>query len=324
MSKGTILSGMRPTGSLHIGHLVGVLNNWITLQSEYDCFFMVADIHALTTEYENPNELSKNTIEIVRDWISCGIAPGISVVFRQSDMPQHSELHLYLSMITPLGWLSRCPTYKEQIKELKDRELHTYGFLGYPLLQAADILLYKATAVPVGEDQLPHIEMTREIARRFNSLYKKIFPEPKSLITEVPKVPGTDGRKMSKSYNNTILLSDEKNVLEQKIRSMFTDPLKIKVDDLGHPEGCVVFSFHKMFNPDCRKREDECKRGKIGCVACKKALLEYLESKLNPIREKRKQIDDKKITELLDIGATKARKIANQTISEVKKVLGVS
>lgn len=326
MYKGRILSGMRPTGQLHIGHLFGVLDNWIKLQSEYECFFMVADIHALTTEYENPSELNKNSFEVVRDWLASGIDPEKSIIFRQSDVSAHGELHLYLSMITPLSWLSRCPTYKEQIRELKEKDLHTYGFLGYPLLQAADILVYKATDVPVGEDQLPHIEMTREIARRFNSLYSKdssALPEPKALITKVPKVLGTDGRKMSKSYNNAIYLADEKEILTKKVNSMFTDPQKIKIDDKGHPDGCVVFSYHRILNQRYQSREKECRDGNIGCVACKKELRELLEQTLKPIRSKRKEIDDKYILKILENGKKFASKVADKTLAEVKELMGI-
>ena len=326
MSKGRILSGMRPTGQLHVGHLIGVLNNWAKLQDEYQCFFMVADIHALTTDYENPGDLEKSSIEVVKDWLSCGIDPAKSVLFRQSDVPEHAQLHLYLSMLTPLGWLYRCPSYKEQLKELKERDLNTHGFLGYPLLQAADILVYKATAVPVGEDQLPHIELTREIARRFNSLYTKekpVFPEPKGLVTPVPKVPGCDGRKMSKSYNNAVFLSDEKETLQKKIKTMFTDPEKIKIDDKGHPDGCVVFAFHKIFNPQYRQRETECKEGKTGCVACKNGLVDFFEENLRPLREKRKRIENEYVKKILTDGAASAASVASKTLTQVKKLIGI-
>ncbi len=309
---------MRPTGHLHIGHLIGVLENWSRLQGEYDCFFMVADIHALTTEYEKPTQLAVNSIDIDAEK---------SVIFKQSDIPQHAELHLYLSMITPLGWLSRCPTYKEQIKELKEKDLHTYGFLGYPLLQAADIMIYRATAVPVGEDQLPHIELTREVARRFNSLYCKespLFPEPKSLVTKVPKVPGTDGRKMSKSYNNAVLISDERKTLEQKIKTMFTSPKKIKVDDPGEPEGCVVFAFHSILGFDSAQRAAACRAGKLGCVACKKELLDVMDRKLSPIREKRKKITDSEVKKILTDGALRASSAAQTTLEAVKSAMKIS
>jgi len=326
-----ILSGMRPTGKLHVGHLWGVLENWknLSVDRRNKCFFMVADIHALTTEYAAPASLYNLSLEVVKDWLASGIEPDRAVIFRQSDIPEHAELHLYLSMITPLGWLSGCPTYKDQIKELKDRDLHTYGFLGYPLLQASDILLYKATAVPVGEDQLPHIEMTRQVARKFNSLYggeKGIFPEPKSLITRYPKVPGADGRKMSKSYGNAIYLDDESEVLRKKINSMFTDPEKIKIDDKGHPDGCVVFAFHKILAPGqyATCRHEECRLGRIGCVRCKKELLEFFDSTLAPIREKRRRISDGDAAEILKKGASEAAETAVPTIKEVKKAMGLN
>jgi len=330
-SKGErILSGMRPTGKLHVGHLFGVLENWKKLCADKrnECFFMVADIHALTTEYADTKNISSLSLEIVKDWLASGIEPSNAVIFRQSDVSEHAELHLYLSMITPLGWLTRCPTYKEQMKELKDKDLHTYGFLGYPLLQASDILIYKATAVPVGEDQLPHIEFTREVARRFNTLYGKssgdIFPEPKSLITNSPRIPGTDGRKMSKSYNNAIYLDDEPAILRKKINSMFTDPVKIRKDDKGHPDGCVVFAFHKILNPsDSQIRYEECRMGKIGCVSCKNQLFELFDSVLSPIRQKRKSISDKDVTEILIDGAVRAKKLAGSVIRDVKKAIGL-
>jgi tryptophanyl-tRNA synthetase len=240
---------------------------------------------------------------------------------------EHAQLHLYLSMTTPLGWLSRCPTYKEQLKELKEKDIHTYGFLGYPLLQAADILIYKATAVPVGEDQLPHIELTREIARRFNSLYckeKPLFPEPQPLLTHIPKIPGTDGRKMSKSYNNAIYLSDERALLEQKIMTMFTSPEKIKIDDPGDPSGCVVFAFHEILDDETSARKTMCKSGKLGCVTCKKELLKYLDLKLAPLREKRKKITDSEIEKTLSLGADRASSSAKHTIKAVKSAMKVS
>lgn len=288
---------------------------------------MVADIHALTTEYADTRGLSASSFEIVKDWLAAGIDPAKTVIFRQSDVPEHSELHLYLSMITPLGWLTRCPTYKEQMRELKEKDLHTYGFLGYPLLQAADILLYKATAVPVGEDQLPHIEFTREVARRFNSLYGggvDIFPEPKSLVTESPRIPGVDGRKMSKSYGNAIFLDDEPEVLRKKINSMFTDPEKIKIDDKGHPDGCIVFAFHKILNPQSHIRHQECREGKIGCVKCKKELLGFMETALAPIREKRRKISNSDIAGILSAGARRASEVAVSVVNEVKKAMGLA
>ncbi len=325
--KERILSGMRPTGNLHIGHFWGVLENWRRLQENNDCFFMVADIHALTTEYERPDAIAAASIEIVKDWLASGMDPRKSVIFRQSDVTEHSELHLLLSMITPLGWLERCPSYKEQLRELAGRDLHTYGFLGYPLLQAADILVYKATAVPVGEDQLPHIELTREIARRFNSLYagnKPVFPEPKSIVTPSPKVPGTDGRKMSKSYGNAIELCDEPPVLKKRVNSMFTDPVKIKIDDKGHPDACVVFAFNKLLNPSVSaSREISCRNGETGCVECKRELLALLDGLLLPIRDKRKTIKNSDAADVLSAGAVKARAAAAIVLEEAKRVMGL-
>ncbi|MEN3013338.1 MAG: tryptophan--tRNA ligase [Endomicrobiia bacterium] len=322
--KKTILSGMRPTGKLHIGHYAGVLANWIKLQQEYECFFMIADLHALTTEYENTKEIKQNTYEIIKDWLSCGVDPEKSVIFCQSDVPEHSELHLIFSMLTPLGWLYSCPTYKEQLKEQSTKELKTYGFLGYPVLQAADILLYKANYVPVGKDQIPHIELTRQIARRFNNFYGDFFPEPQELLTEIPYIPGIDGRKMSKSYNNCIYLTDEDKQIEQKVLKMFTDPNKIRKNDPGNPQNCVVLAFHKVFNSqNASQIENLCKEGKIGCVEDKKNLAKILNEVLLPIREKRKNYSQKKIEEILLEGKQKAQKVASQTINEVKKLIGL-
>lgn len=322
--KKTILSGMRPTGKLHIGHYAGVLTNWVKLQDEYQCFFMIADLHALTTEYENTKEIKQNTYEIVADWISCGIDPEKSVVFCQSDIPEHSELHLIFSMITPLGWLYSCPTYKEQLKEQTSKDLKTYGFLGYPVLQAADILLYKAEVVPVGKDQIPHIELTREIARRFNNFYGQCFPEPQALLTESPYIPGIDGRKMSKSYNNCIYLTDTEEEIEQKVMQMFTDPTKIRKNDPGNPENCVVLAFHKVFNKDnSQKIETLCREGKLGCVEDKKNLAKILNEVLLPIREKRKQITQQQVEKILSEGQKKAQVVARQTITEVKSLIGL-
>ncbi|MCX5715920.1 MAG: tryptophan--tRNA ligase, partial [Candidatus Omnitrophica bacterium] len=243
-----LLSGMRPTGPLHLGHLLGALNNWVKLQEEYTCFYMVADWHALMSEYEDPKDLVKNGIEIVKDWVACGIDPKKSVVFLQSAVPEHLELTMVFSVITPLGWLERCPTYKEQLREIKGKDITTYGFLGYPVLQAADIALYRANAVPVGVDQLPHLELTREIVRRFHSLYKKeIFPEPEPLLTSVPKLLGLDNRKMSKSFGNFIALSDPADVIRKKVAQMITDPERIKLLDKGRPNICNVFSYYNVF-----------------------------------------------------------------------------
>ncbi|MCX7940395.1 MAG: tryptophan--tRNA ligase [Endomicrobia bacterium] len=324
MKRKTILSGMRPTGKLHIGHYAGVLTNWIKLQEEYNCFFMVADLHALTTEYDNTKDIKQNTYDIVADWLSCGINPQKAVIFCQSDVPEHSELHLFFSMLTPLGWLYSCPTYKEQLREQSSKDLKTYGFLGYPVLQAADILLYKAEVVPVGKDQIPHIELTREIARRFNSFYGKYFPEPQALLTETPYIPGIDGRKMSKSYNNCIYLTDTEEDVRQKVMQMFTDPTKIRKNDPGNPENCVVLAFHKVFNQnEAKDIESLCRAGKLGCVEDKKNLIKILIDILQPIKEKRKKLTPKKIEEIISEGQSKASAVAKQTIKEVKNLIGL-
>jgi tryptophanyl-tRNA synthetase len=320
----TILSGMRPTGKLHIGHYAGVLKNWVRLQNEYRCFFMVADLHALTTEYENTKEIKQNVYEIVSGWLSCGIDPQKAVVFCQSDIPEHCELHLIFSMITPLGWLYSCPTYKEQLKEQSAKDLKTYGFLGYPVLQAADILLYNAECVPVGKDQIPHIELTREIARRFNNFYGNYFVEPQPLLTEAPYIPGIDGRKMSKSYNNCIYLTDDEEEINKKVRQMFTDPNKIRKNDPGNPENCVVLAFHKVFNQEKVKEiESLCREGKLGCVEDKTNLAKLLNEILAPIREKRKSFTKEKINEILVEGQQKASSVAKKTIADVKKLVGI-
>jgi len=317
---------MRPSGRLHIGNYKGALSNWLRLQEQAECFFMVADWHALTTDYENPSKLRLNTTDMVLDWLAAGLDPSRCVIFRQSDIPEHAELALALSMITPLGWLERNPTYKEQLKELEGRDVSTHGFLGYPVLQAADILLYQANAVPVGEDQLPHLELSREIARRFNRLYGEIFPEPQALLTESPKIPGIDARKMSKSYGNTIDLADAPEILAQKVQRMFTDPTKIRATDPGHPEGCVVCTFHRYFNPDWEARETECREGRVGCVVRKKQLADILTEALAPIREKRQELSKQSglVESVLKEGGEKARIIAGGTMRRVKNVMGLS
>ena len=329
MLKKRILSGMRPTGKLHLGHLFGVLDNWRKLQDEYECFFMVADWHGLMSEYEDPKNLRENILDNAADWLACGISPEKSHIFIQSNIKEHLELYIILSIITPLGWLERCPTYKEQLREITNRNLSTYGFLGYPVLQAADILLYKADCVPVGEDQLPHLELTREIGRRFNSLYKKeFFPEPKALLTSGrAKVLGTDGRKMSKSYDNYILISDEPEVIKRKVQSMFTDHLRIKRTDPGHPDKCNVHTYYEVFSPERKPEIDQlCRLAKIGCTDCKKELAGSMIKYLEPyVEKKRELLKNKKI--LLDIihqGELKAREVASETILEVKELLGLT
>ena len=260
MKKKRVLSGIQPTGKLHLGNYIGAIENWVKLQESYECFFFIADLHALTTIYEDPAKLREDIHNAVIDLLACGIDPDKCVLFKQSDVSAHSELHVLLSMLTPVPWLTRVPTYKGKIKELKDKNLDTYGFLGYPVLQAADILIYKADFVPVGEDQLAHLELTREIGRRFNHLYKEIFPLPKELLTHIPTLPGIDGRKMSKSYNNTINLSDTPETIKKKVQQIITDPARVKREDKGHPDVCKVFSFHKIYNlSQIKVIEKECR-----------------------------------------------------------------
>ena len=326
MSKKRILSGMRPTGPLHIGHLVGALKNWVNLQKDYDCLFMVADWHALMSEYERPQDLKDIVMDNVIDWLSCGISPEKSTIFIQSQVKEHLELYMVFSLITPLGWLERCPTYKEQLREIKNRNIKTFGFLGYPVLQAADILLYKATAVPVGDDQLPHLELTREISRRFNGLYKKVFPEPEALLTESSRLLGLDGRKMSKSYDNYIALSDQPVLIRKKVQGMFTDPARVKISDPGHPEKCNLNNYYAVFSAVRQKEIARlCREAKIGCTECKKELGELTVKFLEPIQEKREKLlkDKDKIYAILDQGAHKAKKIASQTMQAIKDILSL-
>ena len=323
--KGTILSGMRPTGKLHLGHLVGAISSWTKLQEEYNCFFMVADWHALMSEYEKPSNIKSNGFEIVKDWISSGIDPDKCVIFMQSMVPEHLELAMVFSILTPLGWLERCTTYKEQMRELEGRMLATYGFLGYPVLQAADIALYAADKVPVGVDQLPHLELTREIVRRFHSLYKKdIFPEPEPVLTEVPKLVGLDNRKMSKSYGNFISISDPEDVLRKKVFSMYTDPNRISLDVPGNVEGNPVFVYHDIFNPnkdEIADLKDRYRKGKVGDVEVKQKLFIALNTLLEPVRQKREKLSDEEVCDILKNGCEKARETAAKTMAKVKKCL---
>ncbi|NLM52579.1 MAG: tryptophan--tRNA ligase [Firmicutes bacterium] len=326
MEQKTIFSGMRPTGRLQLGNLLGALENWVKLQDEYRCFFSVADWHAMTTSYDDPSELKENTLQMVIDWLSAGLDPEKSVIFRQSDVPEHAELHLLFSMFTPLSWLERVPTYKDQIQQLREKNLATYGFLGYPLLQAADILLYRADAVPVGEDQVPHIEMTREIARRFNYLYKTdFFPEPQTLLTKIKLLPGIDGRKMSKSYRNTIEMSESPQEITKKVSQMVTDPGRIRKTDPGNPDVCTVYAFHGVFSPEeIGNVETACRRGEIGCVQCKKQLAKRLIAYLEPIYEKRKVLEGQRdyLMDILREGARKAKLVASETMEKVYDIIG--
>jgi len=327
MAKKVVLSGARPTGSLHIGNYLGAVKNWVDIQDKYDCFFFIADWHALTTGYEDTSEYKKNIDEVVMDLYAAGLDPDKCSIFLQSALKEHAELHLMFSMITPLSWLERCPTYKEQLAQMDEKNIRTYGFLGYPCLQAADILIYKADYVPVGEDQLPHIEMTREIARRFNFIFDcKVFPEPEPLLTEAKVLPGLDGRKMSKSYNNTIALKDRGDVLRKKVMSMITDPARIKKDDPGHPDICAVFAYHKLFNKDeVEQIECDCKAGNIGCVACKKNLYNKLAKALKPIHERRDEIENnpEMVREIVAKGNDRAKQVVTETMADVRKAMKI-
>ena len=356
-----VLSGMRPTGKLHLGNYMGALKNWVRLQHEtnddgsrkYECYFVVVDYHALTTDYADPRNVAQNTLDVALDWLGAGLDPEICTLFVQSHVPQHAELHLLLSMITPLSWLERVPTYKEQQENLSSKDLSTYGFLGYPLLQSADILVYQADFVPVGQDQVAHVELTREVARRFNqfcppagyvppthaqlketlvaegnglelqSAVRPILPEPQVLLTPSPKLPGTDGRKMSKSYGNTILLTDPEPVIRQKLRPMVTDPARVRRTDPGDPDKCPVGDLHKVFStPETMAKVYEgCRSAGIGCLECKGWAADSIVRELAPIQERRAQYDEQRALEILSNGAVRARKRASQTMSEVNRAM---
>ncbi|ABA57546.1 tryptophanyl-tRNA synthetase [Nitrosococcus oceani ATCC 19707] len=393
-----VLSGMRPTGQLHLGHYHGVLKNWARLQHEYNCFFFVADWHALTTEYENPQVITDSVWDMVIDWLAAGIEPSAATLFIQSKVPEHAELHLLLSMITPLGWLERVPTYKDQQEKLKEKDLATYGFLGYPLLQSADILVYKATRVPVGEDQVPHVEMSREITRRFNHLYgrepgfeelveaaikkmgkknaqlyrelrrrfqeqgdvealdkarafletqqnltlgdrerlfghlegegKVILPEPQALLTPAARMPGLDGQKMSKSYGNTIALREPPEQVERKLRTMPTDPARVRRTDPGDPEKCPVWQFHRVYSDDEVKEwvQKGCRTAGIGCLDCKQPIIDAIQSELKPIRERAQEYahHPEEIQRIIKEGNEAAREVARETMAEVRQAMGLS
>ena len=325
MTKQRVLSGMRPSGKLHLGNLVGALDNWKQLQEEYECFFFAADWHALTTEYSNPEIVQESIQEMMIDWLSVGLSPGKSVLFVQSQIKEHAELHLLLSMITPLPWLERVPSYKEQQQELGNRDLSTYGFLGYPLLQTADIIIYKAHKVPVGIDQVPHVELSREITRRFNFFYGPVFPPPEPMLTEVPKLLGIDGRKMSKSYDNAIYISDSPPVIRQKVSQMFTDPNRIKRSDPGNPDICNVFAFHRVYSPPAAvdQVDIDCRCARIGCVEDKKNLAENIIAYLAPVHEERARLlkNPRLVREVLEEGCRKARRVASQTMEEVRRAM---
>lgn len=323
-----VVSGMRPTGRLHLGHYLGVLKNWLKLQEEHPCFFFIADWHALTTEYAKTEILKDSVEQIMIDWLAVGLDPEKSTLFLQSQVPEHAELQLLLGMITPISWLERVPSYKELKQELKDRDLSTYGFLGYPLLQTADVAIYQAEFVPVGQDQVAHLELSREIVRRFNHLYGETLQEPQSLLTPEAKVMGTDGRKMSKSYDNSIYLSEEEDSVRKKMMACLTDPARVRRNDPGNPEVCSLFSYHQLFSSQetIDQVNEDCRSAKIGCVDCKKMACENLLKFLQPIQEKRQGLMDKKsqVKEIMEEGSRQARLVAKENLKKVYHAMGLS
>lgn len=325
--KKRILSGMRPTGRLHLGHVVGALANWAELQETYDCFYFVADWHALMSEQNRPEGIRESTLDNVADWLACGVDPERSVLFVQSHIPAHLELYMALACVTPVAWLERCPTYKEALREFEgtEHDVRNYAFLGYPCLQAADILMYRAHAVPVGEDQVPHLELTREIARRYNHLFGSLFPEPQALLTEVPRLAGLDGRKMSKSYENCIFLTDDPEAVAKRVMTMFTDPKRVKRTDKGHPDECNVCAYWKTFAADrAGEVADKCRAAAWGCTDCKKALAEMLSGEvLAPIQKKRSEWPPERVAAVLGAGTAKAAAFAEKTIGKVKAAVGL-
>ena len=322
-----VLSGMQPSGVLHLGNLLGALDNFIRLQAEHECFYFIADWHALSTNFEDTSKIRFYVREMLLDWLAAGLDPDRSTLFIQSRVPEHAVLHLLLSMITPVPWLERNPTYKEKQENLEGRDLSTFGFLGYPVLQAADILLYKGDLVPVGVDQLPHLELTREITRRFNSLYKPIFPEPQALLTEIPKVPGTDGRKMSKSYHNTINLSDSEAQVRAKLKTMVTDPARVRRTDKGNPDVCPVFTLHKSVSPQAviDRVNRECRTAEIGCIDCKKLASDAIVGRLTPIWENRRKLEQQpnRVEDVIEAGTARARAVARETIAEASEAMQI-
>ncbi|MCS6955692.1 MAG: tryptophan--tRNA ligase [Candidatus Calescibacterium sp.] len=320
-----LVSGMRPTGKLHIGHIFGTLSNWVNYQDKYNCYFIVVDWHALTTNYENTKDISSNVIEVLTDYLAFGLDPLKSTIYLQSMVEEVSVLHLILSMITPISWLERVPSFKDQIQQL-GKNIATYGFLGYPVLMASDILIFNGKYVPVGQDQIPHLELAREIARRFNFLYGDTFVEPEPILTETPYIPGFDGRKMSKSYNNAIFIDESEEETEEKVKRYITDPQKIYKHSPGRPEICNVFTLHKAFkNSEIREIEQNCRSGKLGCVECKKKLSNLINSYLKPIREKRRDLqkDRNKLLEILIEGSKRAKKVAKEKIEEVNQKVNI-
>ncbi len=337
-----VLSGMRSTGKLHLGNYVGALKNWVELQNsgKYDCFFFIADWHALTTDYADTSRVKQNSIDVLLDWLAAGLDPEKSVMFIQSHVPQHAELFVLFSMITPLGWLERNPTYKEQRENIHDKDLGTFGFLGYPVLQAADILIYQANFVPVGQDQAAHVELTREIARRFNQFYPArgartgrgaddlVFPEPQVLLTPSPKLPGTDGRKMSKSYGNQILLTDPEPVVRQKLKTMVTDPARVRRTDPGNPDVCPVGDLHKIFSSQATlaKVDAGCRTAGIGCIECKSWAADALVQVLDPMQQRRQHYEQnpKVAWDILEAGSARARQASEATMNEVRSAMQMS
>jgi len=325
MKRKRILSGMQPSGKLHLGNYFGALKNWVSLQDEFECFFFIADWHALSSLYEGPGRIKDFSFEVAVDWLSAGLDPEKSTMFLQSDIPEHAELHLILSMIVPVPWLERNPTYKEKQDEVKNIDMSSYGFLGYPVLQTADIVLYKADYVPVGIDQAPHLELSREIVRRFNKLYKKVFIEPGAKISDIPKLNGLDGRKMSKTYNNAIFLSDSEKEVGKKVQSMLTDPARARRDDPGDPDVCNLYPFHKIYSPKAMQDEidADCRTAKIGCGDCKKMLAQTMVEGMKPIMEKRQEFLARPdaVREILREGTLKAQVVAKSTLEQAKQAM---
>ena len=322
-----VLSGLRPTGRVHLGNYWGAVKNWVDLQDAYRCHYFVADLHALTTDYADTSAVREATLEAVTDWLSVGLDPEKAVVFVQSRVPQTAELALIFGMITPLGWLERVPTYKEQLEQLREKELGTFGFLGYPVLMTADIALFLSHYVPVGKDQESHLEICREIVRRFNGFYGDVFPEPQALYTATPKVPGLDGRKMSKSYGNTIALSDDAAEVQQKVMSMVTDPGRARRSDPGDPDVCNLFPFHQLYSPvsEVAEVDRECRTAARGCVDCKKHLIRNMNAALEPIRQRRAEIVSRKghVRDVLESGSARAREIAARTMEKVSAAMNL-
>jgi tryptophanyl-tRNA synthetase len=326
--RARVVSGMRPTGKLHLGHLVGALGNWVSLQEKYDCFYFVADWHALTSEYGDPSQLTSYAFDNLADWIAAGIDPERSTLFVQSQIPEHAELFLLLSMMIPIPWLERVPTYKEQQENIKDRDLATVGFLGYPLLQTADVVIYDAQYVPVGDDQVAHLELSREIVRRFNNFYGNVFPEPQPLLTKVSRLPGLDNRKMSKSYGNSIDLSDDADTVMKKVRQMYTDPKRVRADVPGTVEGNPVFLYHDAFNPDHEEVEDlkaRYRAGKVGDVEVKSKLAAAINTMLDPMRARRRELlaTPTRLRELVMDGSARARRIAGEKMVVVREAMKI-